>query len=72
MKWRVIREITLFIGGLLVILYETVIEATDRATIIIAALTMMGLPLVSSLDRARENTKDDSSTADKSGRRSNE
>lgn len=42
--WARIRDIALFVGGLLIILHETVFTSSERPTLLILAAAMMGLP----------------------------
>lgn len=43
-QWPVIRDILLFSGGMLGVLHETLISATERPTLLILFAAMMGLP----------------------------
>lgn len=43
-RWPLIRDITLFISGLLGVLHETVLTTVERPTFLILFAAMMGLP----------------------------
>lgn len=56
---RVSRDTILFVGGLAGLTYETVIASTEKPTLIIAFVGMLGLPLFIRGDEARRNGKED-------------
>lgn len=44
MKWKQLRNATLFFGGLAGVLHETLLQHTERPTLLILFAAMMGLP----------------------------
>lgn len=44
-SFKTFRTVTLFVGGLIGVGYETVVEHTDRPTLLVVFTAMMGLPL---------------------------
>lgn len=44
MKWNVARDILLFLGGLAGVAHETLLQNSDRPTLLILFAAMMGLP----------------------------
>lgn len=44
MKWNVARDILLFLGGLAGVAHETLLQHSDRPTLLILFAAMMGLP----------------------------
>ena len=49
-SFKTVRSYLLLLGGLLVIGYEVIFEHTERPTVIIAALLMMGISVPLNLD----------------------
>lgn len=43
-RWPYLRDIVLFIGGLIGVMHETVFAATERPTLLILFAAMLGLP----------------------------
>lgn len=43
-RWPVIRDITLFSGGLIGVVYETAFRTVERPTLLLLFAAMMGLP----------------------------
>lgn len=52
-KWPTIRDVTLFIGGLLGVLHETVFTSAERPSLLILYAGMMGLPAFLRADEIR-------------------
>lgn len=44
MKWPVIRDVSLFLGGLVGVGHETLLAKAERPTLLILFAAMMGLP----------------------------
>jgi hypothetical protein len=43
-RWSPIRDVGLFVGGVLGVAHETLLTKTDRPTLLILFAAMMGLP----------------------------
>jgi hypothetical protein len=43
-RWSSIRDVGLFVGGVLGVAHETLLTKTDRPTLLILFAAMMGLP----------------------------
>ncbi len=58
--WRLVRlarDLTLFLGGLLGVLHETVFTSLDRPDLLLLFAAMMGLPAFLGLDARRSGQK---------------
>jgi ABC-type xylose transport system permease subunit len=55
---RITRDMVLFVGGLLGILYETVVEQIDRPALLAVFAGMLGLPIYLRRDE-KPNDKDE-------------
>lgn len=44
-QWPVIRDLTLFVGGLAGVAHETLIVQVERPTLLLLFAAMMGLPM---------------------------
>lgn len=43
-RWPLFRDVTLFIGGILGAIHETLLTTSERPTLLILFAAMMGLP----------------------------
>lgn len=56
--FTVVRTVVLFVGGMAGMAYQTVVEHADRPSLIVAFLTMLGLPIF--LGKDESNAKAES------------
>jgi hypothetical protein len=43
-QWKIARDITVFLAGLGGFIHEVIVKGQDRPTLLIASLTLMGVP----------------------------
>lgn len=60
--WNNTKEVLIFIIGALGFGYEVVFEKAERFTLVLACMTLMGVPIVSKLDNLRKNNKTEEQT----------
>lgn len=53
-EWPTIRDIALFVGGLMGVLHETVVTSGERPSLLLLFAAMMGLPAVLRADERRK------------------
>lgn len=56
---RILRDLLLVLGGLFILIHETVSSGPPDPVLIAAGVGLMGVPPVLRLDRSREETDDD-------------
>lgn len=44
MQWKIVRDTTMFLAGLGGFVHEVIVKGQDRPTLLIASLTLMGVP----------------------------
>lgn len=44
MRWPLIRDVALFVGGVAGVIHETVLSETERPTLLLLFAAMLGLP----------------------------
>ena len=55
-RWPLFRDVALFVGGLLGVTHETVVQDGERATLLLLFAAMLGLPV---FIRADENGEEE-------------
>lgn len=56
---RRIRDVLLFLAGLLLLLHETVASTAPRPTLVVAAMALLGVPFVMAADEKRRKKSSD-------------
>ncbi len=58
MKWPFVRDVTLFVAGLLGVAHETLVSHSDRPTLLLLFAGMMGLPAFIRADEKKDGKGD--------------
>ena len=66
--WLVLRDVVAFVGGLGILIFETIFEQADRPWLIAAALGMMGFPFAAAVDKWLKGTSANGSENRNGGR----
>ena len=61
---KITRDLVLFVGGLVGIAYETVVERVDRPALLAVFAGMLGLPWFIRRDEKRDEKRDDDNRHD--------